>query len=221
MLRAILVAALAAALAPRGDALARIPVTQCAPAASSSAPLAEFEGALKRALSFRASYLTFSAAGQARVREAAAALEARAMQGFDAVDGRAYLAGEWKLEYSNNEVQIPRFGRLAPLKLGEVRQVWREDGTVDNCVRLEAPAGGAVELQLQHSAAVLSRQRPATFEISLQAVRVGAAGRGATLPLPVAPKSLGAGAFDVTYISDSLRITRGAYGELRVFSRLP
>ena len=219
MLRVIYVLFVLSLLAQYGDALSQIRMVQSAPTVTSSSSLGDLEAALKKALSFRASYLTFSDAGKARVREAAAMLEARALQKFDAVQERSLLSGNWKLEYSNNDVQIPRFLPLAPLKLGKVLQCWKEDGTVDNVVSLQSAIGSPVDLELQHDVKVLSTQYPATFEISLQAVRVGKGGQGVTLPLPLAQKSLGAGVFDVTYVSDELRITRGVYGELRIFSR--
>jgi len=96
------------------------------------------------------------------------------------------------------------------------------------------------KFSLDHSYKILSASRPAQIEITLKKTTVGDAvempdvydnpgGKTATLarfflPNFSVPASsrfsvYGAGSFEVSYLDDDLRISRGNLGEVRVFER--
>ncbi|XP_023521268.1 plastid-lipid-associated protein 6, chloroplastic-like [Cucurbita pepo subsp. pepo] len=147
------------------------------------------------------------------------------------------LQGRWKLIYSSafssrtlgGSRPGPPTGRLLPITLGQVFQridVISKD--FDNIVELELGAPwplppAEVTATLAHVFEIIGS---AKIKITFQKTTVKATGNLSQLPplevprLPDAlrpPSNTGSGDFEVTYLDNDTRITRGDRGELRVF----
>ena len=138
------------------------------------------------------------------------------------------IDGDWVLKYSNNAgatitnaaglpgaVRAVVAGVRSPT-LTVVQRIQGAAGRVDHVLQLPYNRG---TITLHHDARVSSDHRPAQVAIDLHSVRLdGRVIKNRTLRLP-GPSYLRRGYFDVTYVDDALRISRGPYGELRVFTR--
>ncbi|CAK9318766.1 unnamed protein product [Citrullus colocynthis] len=147
------------------------------------------------------------------------------------------LQGRWKLIYSSafssrtlgGSRPGPPTGRLLPITLGQVFQridIISKD--FDNIVELElgAPwplAPAEVTATLAHKFEIIGS---AKIKITFEKTTVKPTGNLSQLPplevprLPDAlrpPSNTGSGDFEVTYLDNDTRITRGDRGELRVF----
>lgn len=133
------------------------------------------------------------------------------------------LSGNWILLYSN----VPTIG-LSSTGLGLIRQVSQrisepDDLYIDNILKF----ADSSELTLHHKARIASNKFPAEFSIELIDISLMNASLGGcsySLPLTFNIPFLGSscpllrtGYFDVTFVSDVLRISRGNKGELRLF----
>ena len=131
------------------------------------------------------------------------------------------IDGDWTLKYSNNaaglSVAVPSVvaGVRTPA-LTVVQRIDSRAGRVDHLLQLPYNRG---VITLIHDARVSSENRPAQVAIDLHSVRLnGRIIKDRMLRLP-GPSFLRRGFFDITYVDESLRISRGPYGELRVFTR--
>ncbi|PON94800.1 Plastid lipid-associated protein/fibrillin conserved domain containing protein [Trema orientale] len=147
------------------------------------------------------------------------------------------LQGRWKLIYSSafssrtlgGSRPGPPTGRLLPITLGQVLQridILSKD--FDNIVDLELGAPWPfppieVTATLAHKFELIGTS---SIKITFEKTTVKATGNLSQLPpleLPRLPDGLrppsnpGSGEFEVTYLDDDTRITRGDRGELRVF----
>ncbi|XP_038899987.1 plastid-lipid-associated protein 6, chloroplastic [Benincasa hispida] len=147
------------------------------------------------------------------------------------------LQGRWKLIYSSafssrtlgGSRPGPPTGRLLPITLGQVFQridIISKD--FDNIVELELGAPwplppAEVTATLAHKFEIVGS---AKIKITFEKTTVKATGNLSQLPplevprLPDAlrpPSNTGSGDFEVTYLDNDTRITRGDRGELRVF----
>mmetsp|Transcript_3722 Transcript_3722/g.7685 ORF Transcript_3722/g.7685 Transcript_3722/m.7685 type:complete len:302 (-) Transcript_3722:265-1170(-) len=179
-----------------------------------------------------------TAADREKVEEAASALEKLYP---DVADSETpidiQINGKWRLVYSSTFAGqtggtqgfagTPTGG--SPLQLGQVYQrVQAGKGKLDNIVEISTPTIGPLPVvtttaTLSHTLNVLG---PRTVQIVFDdlTVRVGGALRGVrpltTPQLPEGlrpPAELRGGTFDVTFIHEDMRISRGDRGELRVF----
>ncbi|MQM00879.1 hypothetical protein Taro_033626 [Colocasia esculenta] len=147
------------------------------------------------------------------------------------------LQGRWKLIYSSGFSSRtlggsrpgPPIGRLLPITLGQVFQridVVSKD--FDNIVELQF--GTPWPLPPAEATATLAHKfeviGSAKIQITFEKTTVKPTGNLSQLPplelprLPDAlrpPSNTGIGEFEVTYVDDDIRITRGDRGELRVF----
>uniref|UniRef100_A0A803Q6H4 Kinesin motor domain-containing protein n=1 Tax=Cannabis sativa TaxID=3483 RepID=A0A803Q6H4_CANSA len=149
------------------------------------------------------------------------------------------LQGRWKLIYSSafssktlgGSRPGPPTGRLLPITLGQVFQridIFSRD--FDNIVELELGAPWPlppieVTATLAHKFELIGSSK---IQITFEKTTVKARGNLSQLPpleLPRIPDVLrgqsnsspGSGEFEVTYMDDNMRVTRGDRGELRVF----
>ncbi|KAM6544507.1 hypothetical protein CsatB_025243 [Cannabis sativa] len=149
------------------------------------------------------------------------------------------LQGRWKLIYSSafssktlgGSRPGPPTGRLLPITLGQVFQridIFSRD--FDNIVELELGAPWPlppieVTATLAHKFELIGSSK---IQITFEKTTVKARGNLSQLPpleLPRIPDVLrgqsnsspGSGEFEVTYMDDDMRVTRGDRGELRVF----
>lgn len=179
------------------------------------------------------------AAGEEDLRKAdAAAKELEAAGGLvDLSSDIDKLQGKWKLIYSSafssrtlgGSRPGPPTGRLLPITLGQVFQridVFSKD--FDNIVELEVGAPWPlpplqVTATLAHKFELIGS---AKIKITFEKTTVKTAGNLSQLPplevprIPDAlrpPSNTGTGDFEVTYIDEDTRVTRGDRGELRVF----
>jgi hypothetical protein len=149
------------------------------------------------------------------------------------------LSGDWELRYTTNSRSDP-VRRVGPLvEIERVVQRIGPDASVDveNILRVNF-AGQRASIKLLHDVKVISDAFPAQLAIDLRSVVIEPEVRGSAaaplplpLPLPLTPPGLerllglkGAGAlrrgfFDTTYVSQELRVSRGLFGELRLFTR--
>ncbi|KAF7014531.1 unnamed protein product [Triticum aestivum] len=173
-----------------------------------------------------------------RADAAARQLEAAAPAPVDLAKDLDKLQGRWRLVYSSafssrtlgGSRPGPPTGRLLPITLGQVFQridVVSQD--FDNIVELEL--GAPWPLPPVEATATLAHKFEitgiASIKINFDKTTVKTKGNLSQLPLlevPRIPDSLrpstsntGSGEFDVTYLDDDTRITRGDRGELRVF----
>ncbi|XP_062109362.1 plastid-lipid-associated protein 6, chloroplastic [Humulus lupulus] len=147
------------------------------------------------------------------------------------------LQGRWKLIYSSafssrtlgGSRPGPPTGRLLPITLGQVFQridIFSRD--FDNIVDLEL--GAPWPLPPIEVTATLAHKfeftGSAKIKITFEKTTVKSTGNLSQLPpleLPRLPDGLrpqsnpGSGEFEVTYLDDDIRVTRGDRGELRVF----
>eukprot|EP00238_Polyblepharides_amylifera_P001134 CAMPEP_0196573486 /NCGR_PEP_ID=MMETSP1081-20130531/3390_1 /TAXON_ID=36882 /ORGANISM="Pyramimonas amylifera, Strain CCMP720" /LENGTH=269 /DNA_ID=CAMNT_0041891221 /DNA_START=42 /DNA_END=851 /DNA_ORIENTATION=- len=137
--------------------------------------------------------------------------------------------GLWRLVYTSNISDQPT--SVGPFKLGQVFQrISCADKTLDNVVELMTPnffalPSTTISAALQHS---LNASGTNTLEITFEGVSIDASNviQGVELPglpsLPEAlrpPSNLRTGSFDVTFVDDEMRVSRGERGELRVFMK--
>lgn len=173
-----------------------------------------------------------------RADAAARQLEAAAPDPVDLVKDLDKLQGRWRLVYSSafssrtlgGSRPGPPTGRLLPITLGQVFQridVVSED--FDNIVELEL--GAPWPLPPVEATATLAHKfeitGTASIKINFDKTTVKTKGNLAQLPpleVPQLPENLrpptsntGSGEFEVTYLDDDTRVTRGDRGELRVF----
>jgi hypothetical protein len=92
-------------------------------------------------------------------------------------------------------------------------------------------AGSRASIKLLHDVKVVSDSYPAQLAIDLRSVVIEPEGQGTTrIPLPMSPpgleqllglraSALRRGFFDTTYATNDLRVSRGLFGELRLFTR--
>ena len=147
----------------------------------------------------------------------------------------ADLQGEWKLRYTNNARSNPT-RRLGPfLEITEVIQKLgaSADDDVENILIVRSPlTGTSGRVRLLHDCKVVSDTQPAQLAIDLRSVvyssgaddkkRGGGGlcdGAGARAGLGAWTSTLRRGFFDTTFVSPRLRVSRGLFGELRVFTR--
>ena len=124
------------------------------------------------------------------------------------------LTGNWELVFTNNAGQSPPSNLFFSLKKVEQRIEYLGDcGKVDNVLCYASPFQTG-EVKLEHTAHVISRSTPAMLSINLESVD-GIFGQRFVL-LPFFPRK---GFFETTYVDDILRISRGPFGEIRVFER--
>mmetsp|Transcript_3635 Transcript_3635/g.5386 ORF Transcript_3635/g.5386 Transcript_3635/m.5386 type:complete len:246 (-) Transcript_3635:57-794(-) len=157
---------------------------------------------------------------QAAAIEDKAAQEIKFPQDFHKIDGK------WKLKFTSNISGVAGLG--GP---GAVREVFQEintcENSVKNIVRLQYKSlFGEQEtgFVLDHSYRVLSETCPARLEITLKDVIVGSTAGptdgGIHLPVNKVFAKIGAGSFDVVFVDDQLRISRGNFGEVRIFEKV-
>ena len=147
----------------------------------------------------------------------------------------ADLQGEWKLRYTNNARSNPT-RRLGPfLEITEVIQKLgaSADDDVENILVVRSPlTGTSGRVRLLHDCKVVSDTQPAQLAIDLRSVvyssgaddqKRGGGGlcdrAGARAGLGAWTSALRRGFFDTTFVSPRLRVSRGLFGELRVFTR--
>lgn len=146
-----------------------------------------------------------------------------------AAQSRDHVNGLWELLYSNRAAVLPSALEGRALQLAQIEKVYQNiritdspaDSEVQNILALKGVFGDA-KVVLQHDVEITSNSDPAQMAIYLKELRVSIG--GTTLPaLPVLPyrinKLLSAGYFDVSFVDEDLRISRGVFGELRVFRR--
>lgn len=140
------------------------------------------------------------------------------------------LDGEWRLLYSNNVgTDTPNSGLFSIEKVTQRIQKSKDysgltpDGpcyAVENILSYKTPILSGT-ISLCHSSEVLSQTRPASTAIDLEAVNIsGFQDIKVDLIRILGPSFLRRGSFATTYIDDTIRISRGQFGELRVFQRL-
>ncbi|XP_010488397.1 PREDICTED: probable plastid-lipid-associated protein 6, chloroplastic [Camelina sativa] len=155
----------------------------------------------------------------------------------DLTDGLDILQGKWRLLYSSafssrslggSRPGLPT-GRLIPVTLGQVFQridVFSKD--FDNIAEVELGAPWPfppleATATLAHKFELLGTCK---IKITFEKTTVKTSGNLSQIPpfdIPRLPDSFrpssnpGTGDFEVTYVDDSMRITRGDRGELRVF----
>mmetsp|Transcript_931 Transcript_931/g.1404 ORF Transcript_931/g.1404 Transcript_931/m.1404 type:complete len:233 (-) Transcript_931:38-736(-) len=137
------------------------------------------------------------------------------------------LDGRWLLVYSNNL----RAENNSPLALNQVFQVIDTDqNSIKNVAYgiFKVPIfGNEIEIDfcLDHTFEITSQQYPAQLEITLRETKVKNSEelyKKALLTLPAFQSFAkpGRGRFDTTFLSDKLRISRGVYGEVRLFKKV-
>ncbi|CAM9639345.1 unnamed protein product [Hapterophycus canaliculatus] len=156
------------------------------------------------------------------------------------------LDGRWRLVFTNN---LTGLGKLSPIALRDVYQVVDASaGMVNNVVyaTMSPPLfsetwgrlGGRVadlaktvedritfpvDFNIQHNFEVSSQSKPAQIELVQKELKLmnaeDAAKRSIALPALQPLAKAAAGRFDTTFLDDDVRISRGRFGELRVFQR--
>ncbi|CAM9191330.1 unnamed protein product [Chrysoparadoxa australica] len=180
------------------------------------------------------------------VKRLVASLEAASSTDVRFPDSFPTLNGRWKLLYSSSITSITR---ISPLRLDEVYQVIDTDnnsvrnivyGTVrpplfkevwskfpiesvqNAIVGIGDRVSFGIEFTLDHSLEISSESSPAELKVAIKEVTFNnneQEGRKLTLPtIQLLAKAL-SGRFETTYLDDDLRISRGSFGELRVFQR--
>ncbi|KAM0911361.1 hypothetical protein ACQ4PT_013520 [Festuca glaucescens] len=173
-----------------------------------------------------------------RADTAARQLEAAAPAPVDLAKDLDKLQGRWRLVYSSafssrtlgGSRPGPPTGRLLPITLGQVFQridVVSQD--FDNIVELEL--GAPWPLPPVEATATLAHKfeitGTASIKINFDKTTVKTKGNLSQLPLLEVPRlpdnlrpptsNTGSGEFEVTYLDNDTRVTRGDRGELRVF----
>uniref|UniRef100_A0ACD5X350 Uncharacterized protein n=1 Tax=Avena sativa TaxID=4498 RepID=A0ACD5X350_AVESA len=173
-----------------------------------------------------------------RADAAARQLEAAAPAPVDLAKDLDKLQGRWRLVYSSafssrtlgGSRPGPPTGRLLPITLGQVFQridVVSED--FDNIVELELGAPWPLP-PIEATATLVHKFEitgTASIKINFDKTTVKTKGNLSQLPLLEVPRlpdnlrpptsNTGSGEFEVTYLDDDTRVTRGDRGELRVF----
>ncbi|CAN0177407.1 unnamed protein product [Ascophyllum nodosum] len=157
------------------------------------------------------------------------------------------LDGRWRLMFTNNLVGL---GKLSPLTLRDVFQVVDiSSGTLTNVAygdispplfaetwgRLGQRAGSlaktveervsfSVDFNIQHKFEVSSQSKPAQIELVQKELKLlnveDPARRSIALPALQPLAKAAAGRFDTTFLGEDVRISRGRFGEIRVFQRV-
>lgn len=126
------------------------------------------------------------------------------------------LLGDWQLLYSNrNSFRIPSVSNSSPIN---VIQRITSTSKVDHILEF-ADNPLICRITLSHDAKVTSEKTPAQMAIYLKRITVD----GAILnnqKIPVLSSRFQSGSFDTTYLDGEIRISRGLFGELRVFKKL-
>ena len=137
------------------------------------------------------------------------------------------LEGEWKLIYSNNAGNnSPQSSKL--FRLEKVTQRFRKNNLessdysyfVDNVLYYNT-LNLSGEISLIHSSKVLSSSEPASLAIFLDKIEVKGLDT-TTFPFDklLSPSYLRKGSFETTFIDHNIRISRGQFGELRIFEKI-
>jgi hypothetical protein len=127
------------------------------------------------------------------------------------------IEGDWKMLYSNkaskslNSIQVIQ-RIVAPVSTTNLYE--QNDAKISHILS-NLPAGQSIVLD--HSVKVQSDSYPAQIRIDLDRVQLDGVFSLPVLPVPVFLRS---GYFDVTYVDDQCRISRGPFGELRVFEKV-
>mmetsp|Transcript_3020 Transcript_3020/g.3160 ORF Transcript_3020/g.3160 Transcript_3020/m.3160 type:complete len:236 (+) Transcript_3020:116-823(+) len=140
------------------------------------------------------------------------------------------IDGDWLLKYTNNidnsiESEVTGISGGVPKGSSVVEVIQRINSAkncVDHIITYSLPLGSLEgTFTLRHDLSVTSDSEPAQLAIDLKEVSIQGFLNPFDLPavaLP-GPAILRRGLFDVTYLDDGMRISRGPYGELRIFTR--
>ncbi|CAM9515899.1 unnamed protein product [Laminaria digitata] len=156
------------------------------------------------------------------------------------------LDGRWRLVFTNNLVGL---GKLSPIALKDVYQVvdsssslvtntvyavmspplfaetWGRLGerAADLAKTVEDRITFPVDFNIHHDFTVSSQSKPAQIELVQKELKLmnaeDAGKRSLALPALKPLAKAAAGRFDTTFLSQGLRVSRGRFGELRVFER--
>ncbi|CAN0052489.1 unnamed protein product [Pylaiella littoralis] len=156
------------------------------------------------------------------------------------------LDGRWRLVFTSNLVGL---GKLSPIALKDVYQVVDSGaGTVSNVVyatmypplfsetwgrlgervadlakTVEDRISFPVDFNIEHNFEVSSQSKPAQIELVQKELKLmnaeDAGKRSLALPALQPLAKAAAGRFDTTYLDRDVRVSRGRFGELRVFQR--
>ncbi|CAM9382436.1 unnamed protein product [Scytosiphon promiscuus] len=192
-------------------------------------------------------YIPFSEADKSAIEELVVELEASG-QDTDVQFPRdlGKLDGRWRLVFTNN---LAGLGKLSPIALRDVYQVVDTSaGMVNNVVyatmspplfsetwgklgervadlakTVEDRVSFPVDFNIQHNFEVSSQSRPAQIELVQKELKLmnaeDDAKRSIALPALQPLAKAAAGRFDTTFLDQDIRISRGRFGELRVFQR--
>ncbi|CAM9393928.1 unnamed protein product [Ectocarpus sp. 12 AP-2014] len=193
-------------------------------------------------------YIPYSEADKSAIEELVVELETSSGQGTEVQFPRdlGKLDGRWRLVFTNNLVGL---GRLSPVELRDVYQVVDSAaGLVSNVVyatmspplfsetwgrlgeraaeiarTVEDRVTFPVDFNIQHEFEVSSQSKPAQIELVQKELKLmnaeDAAKRSLALPALQPLAKAAAGRFDTTYLDQDVRVSRGRFGELRVFQR--
>eukprot|EP00903_Cladosiphon_okamuranus_P010768 g10174.t1 len=194
------------------------------------------------------SYIPYSEADKGAIEELVVELESSAGEDTDVQFPRDLdkLDGRWRLVFTNNLVGL---GRLSPVTLKEVFQVVNSgEGVISNVVyatmspplfsetwgrlgervadlakTVEDRITFPVDFNIEHKFEVSSQSRPAQIELVQKELKLMNAEdsnkRSIALPALQPLAKAGAGRFDTTFLGRDVRVSRGRFGELRVFQR--
>jgi len=147
------------------------------------------------------------------------------------------LRGDWELRYTTNSRSDPvrRIGPLVEIERVVQRIGPGPEADIENILEIKFAGQRACSVKLLHDVKVVSDSFPAQLAIDLRSVVVEPQGRESPLPLPLplpltppgleqllgmrGASALRRGFFDTTYVSQELRVSRGLFGEMRLFTR--
>mmetsp|Transcript_19879 Transcript_19879/g.26218 ORF Transcript_19879/g.26218 Transcript_19879/m.26218 type:complete len:242 (-) Transcript_19879:282-1007(-) len=141
---------------------------------------------------------------------------------FNLIDDIEKLEGKWKLLFTSNNGGVPD---SSPLTFNQVFQtISQKENSVKNTVYFNIGGFRDSDFTLDHSYQIISSSRPAKIEITLKKFLIDKSEdedfQSINVPVLKNIAQLGSGSFEITYIDDQLRISRGNLGKVRVFERI-